>query len=74
MALEMRERCEKCAWPLALDEDSAFICSYENTFCATCANALNGICPSCNAELVRRPRRNRNKGAAAPAPAGSTDT
>ena len=45
MALEMRQRCERCAWPLAPDDDGAFICSYECTFCATCANALNGICP-----------------------------
>jgi hypothetical protein len=70
MALEMRQRCERCAWPLAPDEDAAFICSYECTFCATCANALNGICPTCNAELVRRPRRNRKEGAAGTAAAG----
>ena len=74
MALEMRQRCERCAWPLAPDEDGAFICSYECTFCATCANALNGICPNCNAELVRRPRRNRNKGAAGTAAGVSTGT
>ena len=23
MALEMRERCERCAWPLATDDDTA---------------------------------------------------
>jgi len=57
MALEMRERCEKCAWPLAPADESAYICSYECTFCATCANALNGVCPNCEGELVRRPRR-----------------
>ena len=48
-------------------ENGAFICSYECTFCATCANALNGICPNCHGELVRRPRRDVNKG-----PAGTT--
>ena len=47
MALEMRERCQRCAWPLGPDDDAAYICSYESTFCATCANALNGICPDC---------------------------
>jgi hypothetical protein len=57
MALEMRERCERCAWPLTPDADAAYICSYECTFCATCANALNGVCPNCGGELVRRPRR-----------------
>jgi hypothetical protein len=70
MALEMRQRCERCAWPLAPDEDGAFICSYECTFCATCANVLNGICPNCHGDLVRRPRRNRSKAAAAIAAEG----
>ena len=69
MALEMRERCQRCAWPLEAEDDAAYICSYESTFCATCANALNGVCPDCNGELVRRPRRQRktdggSKGAA----------
>ena len=59
MALEMRERCQRCAWPLEGEDDAAYICSYESTFCATCANALNGVCPDCNGELVRRPRRLR---------------
>ena len=53
MALEMRERCERCAWPLAVDDDTAYICSYECTFCATCANALNGVCRNCGGELER---------------------
>ena len=69
MALEMRERCERCAWPLAVDDGTAFICSYECTFCATCANALNGVCRNCGGELVRRPRRARKAGAGSP-PAG----
>jgi len=59
MALEMRERCQRCAWPLQAEDAAAYICSYESTFCATCANALNGVCPDCNGELVRRPRRVR---------------
>jgi hypothetical protein len=59
MALEMRERCQRCAWPLEAEDDAAYICSYESTFCATCANALNGVCPDCNGELVHRPRRLR---------------
>jgi uncharacterized protein len=68
MALEMRETCERCSWPLAPQDDAAYICSYECTFCATCANALNGICPNCGGELVRRPRRVR-KAATPPGPA-----
>ncbi len=59
MALEMRERCQRCAWPLEPDDDAAYICSYESTFCATCANELNGVCPDCAGELVRRARRAR---------------
>jgi len=66
MALEMRERCERCAWPLAPDDDTAYICSYECTFCATCANALNGVCPNCSGELVRRPRRPRKPAGGSP--------
>jgi len=65
MALEMRERCERCAWPLATDDDTAYICSYECTFCATCANTLNGICPNCAAEHFKdwspKPRPGRKK-------------
>ena len=67
MALEMRERCERCAWPLATDDDTAYICSYECTFCATCANTLNGICPNCGGEFVRRPIRPADKLAKFPA-------
>src|SRR5258706_1225937 len=66
MALEMRERCERCAWPLGTDDDTAYICSYECTFCATCANALNGICPNCGGGLVGRPPRAPQATSAAP--------
>jgi len=56
MALEMRDKCEKCSD--ALDHDSeAYICSYECTFCAVCTYAMNAVCPNCGGELVRRPRR-----------------
>lgn len=58
MALEMRDKCEKCGDALALD-DCAVICSYECTFCLDCANAMNMVCPNCGGELVFRPRRKR---------------
>lgn len=61
MALEMRTHCERCGWPLAPDADTAYICSYECTYCAACANALNGVCSNCHGELVVRPRRPRKK-------------
>ena len=56
MALEMRARCERCGSGLAPD-GPATICSFECTFCADCAEAMNGVCPNCNGELVPRPRR-----------------
>jgi hypothetical protein len=57
MALKMRDVCERCAGPLAPSAE-AFICSYECTFCASCTQELESICPNCGGELVRRPRRN----------------
>jgi hypothetical protein len=56
MPLEMRESCERCDAPLAPGAE-AFICSYECTFCLSCSVELDGVCPNCGGELVRRPRR-----------------
>jgi len=56
MALEMRDRCERCGGALAADGDAA-ICSYECTFCHGCAEELARVCPNCGGELVSRPRR-----------------
>jgi hypothetical protein len=56
MALEMKKQCEKCGRKLAA-EDEAYICSYECTFCETCAEAMKSTCPNCGGELLRRPRR-----------------
>lgn len=56
MALEMRDHCEKCEQPLAMNGE-AFICSYECTFCAVCTKAMEHICPNCSGELVARPKR-----------------
>lgn len=56
MALEMRTRCEKCEAELAASGE-AYICSYECTFCASCAGEMRAVCPNCGGELVRRPRR-----------------
>ena len=56
MSLEMRTECERCETALA-DEGLAFICSYECTFCARCADELDLVCPNCGGELVERPRR-----------------
>lgn len=56
MALEMRTACERCGTELALGSD-AVICSFECTFCRTCAEAMDFVCPNCSGELVARPRR-----------------
>lgn len=56
MALEMRTICEKCGGAL-VPEGSAFICSYECTFCERCAQRMERRCPNCGGELVPRPRR-----------------
>jgi hypothetical protein len=56
VALEMRDSCERCAATLAPDGE-ARICSFECTFCADCAGAMQGVCPNCGGELVPRPRR-----------------
>ncbi|HEV2013438.1 MAG TPA: DUF1272 domain-containing protein [Candidatus Dormibacteraeota bacterium] len=44
----MRTSCEKCGAELRPDAD-ARICSYECTFCPSCAGGMNGICPNCGA-------------------------
>ena len=56
MALEMRERCEKCERVLGLDAE-AFVCSYECTFCPDCTSAMSAVCPNCRGELLKRPKR-----------------
>ena len=58
MSLQMRSECERCNTALE-DDGIAFICSYECTFCATCAGEMDHTCPNCSGELVARPRRSR---------------
>jgi len=60
MALEMKKECEKCGRALTADSE-AYICSYECTFCVSCAKQMNAVCPSCGGELARRPRREHRK-------------
>jgi hypothetical protein len=56
MALELRDRCERCGVGLAPDGE-AFICSFECTFCRPCSAELAAVCPNCGGELVARPKR-----------------
>jgi ribosomal-protein-alanine N-acetyltransferase len=60
--LHLKEICELCAKRLTKDSSEAFICSYECTYCATCANErLKLVCPNCDGDLQKRPNRKKYK-------------
>ena len=67
MALDLKRICEKCGQTLTTS-GVAYICSYECTFCASCTEQMNFVCPNCEGEVVRRPCR---KESANPASADS---
>ena len=59
MALQMKDACETCHAELDW-QSTAYICSYECTFCKNCAAGTHDhACPNCGGELVRRPKRER---------------
>jgi hypothetical protein len=53
----MRPDCERCGAVVPAEAPGAFICSFECTFCARCAEALDDRCPNCGGELTDRPTR-----------------
>jgi hypothetical protein len=56
--LQLRPNCETCDRDLPPDSPEARICSFECTFCATCAEGpLGDHCPNCGGNLERRPIR-----------------
>jgi hypothetical protein len=56
--LQLRPNCECCDRDLPPESRDAMMCSFECTYCKTCAETvLHGICPNCGGELVRRPVR-----------------
>ena len=59
MALEMREKWEKCGKALPHESPDAYICSYECTWCGSCTKAMHHTCPNCGGELVKRPQRRK---------------
>ena len=66
--LQMRPNCECCNVDLPPGSSEARICSFECTFCARCTeDRLEGICPNCGGDLVRRPVRPSEKLAKSPA-------
>ena len=66
--LQLRPSCECCDKDLLPESADARICSFECTFCSSCAEGvLAGKCPNCGGELVARPRRPASKLANFPA-------
>jgi hypothetical protein len=56
--LELRPTCENCNKALPPASSEARICSYECTFCSTCADGiLANVCPNCGGGFVPRPVR-----------------
>lgn len=56
--LELRPTCEHCNKALPPDSLDARICSFECTFCATCADVLlANVCPNCGGGFMPRPIR-----------------
>ncbi len=56
--LELRPSCECCNRDLPPHSADARICSFECTFCVTCAETVLGfVCQNCGGNLVVRPTR-----------------
>jgi hypothetical protein len=56
--LALRPNCECCDRDLPAEAEGAMICSFECTFCMTCADErLGRRCPNCGGGLVARPVR-----------------
>ena len=56
--LEIRPNCEHCNKNLPNTSTEAMICSFECTYCKTCALGIfKNVCPSCSGNFVERPIR-----------------
>ncbi|MEP5763285.1 MAG: DUF1272 domain-containing protein [Halieaceae bacterium] len=56
--LELRPNCERCDKDLPPESTEALICTFECTFCRSCAESVfKGKCPNCGGNLVSRPIR-----------------
>jgi hypothetical protein len=56
--LELRPNCECCDRDLQPDSADARICTFECTFCASCAeDRFAGVCPNCGGNFTTRPIR-----------------
>lgn len=58
MPLLLKPNCECCDRDLPNGDAAARICTFECTFCVTCAEQRFGnACPNCGGDLVLRPTR-----------------
>lgn len=56
--LQLRPNCECCDKDLPPDSGEAVICTFECTFCVSCAESvLKGRCPNCGGNFSLRPVR-----------------
>lgn len=56
--LQLRPNCERCDCDLPPDSAEARICTFECTYCASCAEGpLGGVCPGCGGNFAPRPIR-----------------
>ncbi|TMM31926.1 DUF1272 domain-containing protein [Polaribacter aestuariivivens] len=56
--LEIRPNCEHCNKNLPNTSTEAMICSFECTYCKTCAiEIFENVCPTCAGNFVERPIR-----------------
>ena len=56
--LEIRPNCEHCNKDLPNTSTEAMICSFECTYCKTCAiEIFENVCPTCSGNFVERPIR-----------------
>lgn len=56
--LELRPVCEHCNKQLPPESTEAMICSFECTFCRSCAvEVLANVCPNCGGGFSARPHR-----------------
>lgn len=56
--LDLRPNCECCDIDLAVDSSDVRICTFECTFCASCADGhFASVCPNCGGNFERRPIR-----------------
>ena len=59
--LELRPVCENCNAALPPHSTDAMICTFECTFCKSCAeNILDNVCPNCGGGFSSRPIRPKN--------------